>query len=178
MARIDNYFYADYETQRIIIRQEGIPYSLGGTVYGRSSFPDGSVIVTSPVQKEDDSIVVTAKGQEYILETMHPDYKELLEVHAAGIPIISCWRLDGNRRNKYTLSGEILGSTRRAFGKVERQAKNFVWLNGIQYYVIWHNLDKQEKESTDYTRLSIYCDLQLKNFEPYMSNPHARPYLL
>lgn len=178
MARLEDFFYAEPITQRIIIPQKGMPYLLGGIVYGRPGFPDGSLIVTSPVQKQDGSVVTTASSQEYILGNMHEDYKELLDVHASGLPIICCWRIEGNRRNKYHIHGKLLGSDKIIFGKVERQYNNYIWVNATQYYVIWHNWELSEQEQNEIERFSIYCDIQLAHFEPYVGNPHARPFLL
>ena len=178
MAKLENFFYAEPVTQRIIIPQKGMPYLLGGVVHGRPGFPDGSLIVTSPVQKQAGSIVTTSSNQEYTLGKMHEDYQELLDVYASGLPIICCWHIEGNRINKYHIYGKILGSDKEIFGKVERQYKNFIWVSSTKYYVIWHNLEMSELDREDIKNYSIYCDIQIAHFQPYVGNPHARPFLL
>ena len=176
MARMTNYFWVDAKTHKVIFPTDNISCALAGKCYGHKGFTDGTSVISSRIKTVVGSIVITTSGTRYVLEEMHPDYKELLNAREAGIPIIDSWRLEGDYRKGYTLHGTIGDVS--LYGKVERQKGNFVTIDGMDYLVIWYNVQVNDLIENMVYATGKYCDMYVsKDFVPYMNDPHARPKL-
>ncbi len=175
MPRMDNYFWVD-DNHRILLPDELKDYHLSGNCYGRIGFSDGDAVVSSRVKSVVGPVVLTISGSSYLLGNMHPDYDDLLGAVQTGIPVIDSWSLSGSTREGYCLSGLV--GRERISGKVEGQHGNYVTIDGVDFYVIWRNVRKNEYEQNLVGLTGKYCDMYLKeNFKEYMNNPHAKPIL-
>ena len=173
---MENYYWGSVDHKRVVIPSEEERYALGGNVYGRDGFKDGTSIMTSRIVSTEGKIAKTASGSEYELGNMHPDYAELLEAKKAGIPILNSWSLSGNLRDGYILTGQMGEET--VMGLVTEQEGNYVVIAGVKDYVIWRSLDI-DPVSEMFMRFSgQYCDLRIgRDFEEYMHDRGARPIL-
>ena len=144
MAEINKFLFVESENRKHWVMPEEFngDYSLIGYCV-REGFEDNSFVKTSPVVSLKDGVATTKSGSDYVLRDMAEDYKEFLEAVKNGIPIIRSWKLEGNLRRGYTISGRVNG--RRIRGKIVSQDKNFITLdNDIQYFVMWSDFTDLE----------------------------------
>lgn len=173
MIYITEYYFCNSDSQEIVIPKEGDTFFIGGKVYGHPNFPAGSHIVTSEVLKIDKDFTQTVSGSKYELRDMHPTYKKILDEKKFGCPIIERWRLSGNLRQGYTLTGRV--GKNLISGKVVDQNDNYVLIDGTWYYVIWRNWNGMER--LKFELLGSYLDLTKEDFSEYMGL-NIRPNLL
>lgn len=174
--KMEKFFWGTTDHKRVVISKKGINYSLGGMVFGRKGFEDGSKVMTSPIVSIEDGRAFTESGSVYLLGKMHPDYEEILLATETGIPIITDWSLKGNLRDGYILTGRIGEDV--VAGRVNNQKGNYVILDGTKCLVVWRNMNLSPEEEMMMAITGRYCDLLVgRDFSEYM-NKFCRPNLM
>lgn len=116
-----------------------------GTIYGKSKFTSGSIIITSKIEKIEGGKAYTKSGSVYQLKNMHKDYAAFVDTKRKGNPILKeCYP----RWNKMgvELIGRNFENDEIVFGKIICQDKenNTITLeDGITYFVHWIPLSKE-----------------------------------
>ena len=176
---ITNYFYVepkDVKNLRYNLfnpQKSENKFCIVGTVLENSYFGK-----TNQIKTISDGIAVDVYGSEYILKDMNPDYKEYVEAINNNLPIINSWKMKGNLRNGYLLTGKTIdGTTIR--GKIVSQRGNFVTLDdNIEYFVNWRGFDEDFVVAT--TAEQKYCDINyykdFTKFAGYLCKPNLFNY--
>lgn len=173
---ITNYFYVepkDVKNLRYNLfnpSNSKSPYCIVGTLDNNSHLTKTSIIKSI----SDTGIAVDIHGNEYLLKDMDLDYKEYVETISNNLPVINSWKIKGDLRNGYILSGKsIHGLAVR--GKIISQRGNFVTLNdNVEYFVNWRGFDADFVVATDSEHK--YCDIKyyehFTKFAGYLCKPN------
>lgn len=105
-----------------------------GNVYGHPNFEDGEFVQTGYVLQHNGSKIVTAVGEEFILQNKETVYMKYLEARGNGLIILKNWKVVNGLIAGKTLDGENIQ------GKVIRQncEKNICELvDGRLLFVDW-----------------------------------------
>ncbi len=173
--KLDNYLYTDVDGKPIVFntqkRWKIFPRKsrirLCGEVYDRPGTKDGQYILTTLVRKLTNNQIRTDSGSVYELQTMNPDYKEMIHVIELGIPVITHWNIEKNS-NTFTLWGKDLDDE-FVSGTVISQNGNFVTLvdnetPGIKkdFFVCWRSFSLRAE-----TGLKLCGSLAGLNYEEF-----------
>lgn len=112
MAVVKNFLFgetnSDHSISRLVdYRSAKADFFLIGFSYGKNEFPDGSKILTSSITNVDVNKITTNSGSIYLVEEIHPDYKDFLDSIDKKIPILYDWSINGSLKTGYYITGII-----------------------------------------------------------------------
>jgi len=176
---ITNYFYVDPKDVKNLRYNLLNPqnsengFCIVGTVLENSYFGK-----TNRIETISNGIAVDVYGHEYILKDMDPDYKEYVEAIDNDLPVINSWKIKGDLRNGYQLTGKNL-EEKTIRGKIISQRGNFVTLDdNVEYFVNWRGFDEDFVVAT--TAENRYCDIKyyedFSKFAGYLCRPNLFNY--
>lgn len=175
--KITNYHFIDVTGNIILTDPPEGEFCVVGKIYGKEGLEDGSRSITSPVVKIKDGVATTFSGSKYELETMHPDYVELLSAIKSGVPVIKDWALYAHSSyyNGYKIVGHFLSNNEQFLEKITSQEGNYITIADTKCLVIWRHFIIRLEDLTHVSAFGEYHQIPISNFEEYMGYEYCRP---